>query len=224
MKTIPLALLGCWCSVAAAQPVFFDDFDGPDFLPHWRVPPPENWEYNISGGRLNVTDLHFPGIAHLESNFARIQTSFEAQSDFRIDVWMGWEREPFAPYDELFARVTGPSGGIMAEFGLVYPGGPAEVAAATGAGKVSIPPPPPGIYQFTIARTDSQFDFYLDGDHFGSLLDPYGLPAAGLTIWFSKEFPGEMNPKHVDRVRVIPAPGVLAPLIAWAPAWARRRR
>jgi hypothetical protein len=211
---------------ALAQPVFFDDFDGPDLLPHWSVPPPENWEYNVSGGMLNVTDLHFPGIAHLEANFATIRASFEHQLDFRVDAWMGWDRPPAEQYDELRLSVIGPSGGILVEFGLFSPGGPAEIiAATTGSGDLRAPPPPPGIYQFTIARTAAQFDFYLDGDHFGSLPDSGEVtPAAGIRFFFSKPFPGEMNPYHIERVGVVPAPGAFAVSVMYLIACGRRRR
>jgi hypothetical protein len=221
------AAIALWgSSPLAAQPVFFDDFDGPDLLPHWRTPPPQNWDYNVSGGRLNVTDLHFPGIAHLESNYSTIRTSFDPQGDFRIDVWMGWQHEPSTRYDELALTVTNAAGGHMASFGLRYPGGPPLVrASATSAGSVSISPPSPGIHQFTIAREGAIFDFYLDGEHFGSLPDHGEVdPVAGMQIFFSKPFPGDMNPKYIERVLVVPAPAVLTLSIPCALLAARRRR
>jgi hypothetical protein len=220
-----VAAVALWPVAALAQPVFFDDFDGPDLLPHWSVPPPENWEYNVSGGMLNVTDLHFPGIPHLESNFATIRASFETQTDFRLDVWMGWDREPAEQYDELAVGVMSPTGGIMAEFGLRYPGGPPVIGASAGAGSIRVPPPPPGMYQFTVTRIGSEFEFYLDGEHFGSLPDEFWLPAGGVRFFFSKPFPGEMNPYHVDRVRVVPTPGAVVVVSAVCVlACARRRR
>ena len=217
-KSLSIALL--WslalCPAAAlAQPVFFDDFDGSELLPHWGQPDPSRLEYNVSGGMLHVTELLFPSVAKLEANFAIIGARYTPQTDFRMDVWMGWEN-PTEPWNELRLTAVGPSGELFANFGMRHlVGEPPEIIAGVTTGFVAAPAPPPGMYQFTIARTGSQFDFYLDGDPFGSLPDTFGIPAAGVSIFFSKPFPGEMNPYHIDRIRVIPAPGAL---ISFAPA------
>jgi hypothetical protein len=222
-----MALWAGSCPPASvAQPVFFDDFDGDKLLPHWRTPAdPSSWEYDVSGGMLNVTDLHFPSVPHLGGNFAIISALFEPQMNFRMDVWMGWD-DPPRQTDQLRIGITGPlGGGIMAEFGLMDLGAPPAIVAAAGAAGVIAPPPPPGLHQFTIARTGSLFDFYLDGDHFASLPDTGAItPAGGLFIWFAKPFPAEMNPYHVDRVRVVPAPGTLFVSSLCLLACARRRR
>lgn len=59
-RTASVALMVFWPALAGAQTVFFDDFTGPELLPHWSTPPAWHWDYNFNNGMLNVTDLHFP--------------------------------------------------------------------------------------------------------------------------------------------------------------------
>ena len=217
------AFVSLWPAAGAAQPVFFDDFDGDELLPHWVTPDPSEWKFSVSDSQLHVEDLFRPSVPKLSANNASIGAFFEPQMDFRMDVWMGWEREPAPRWDELVVEVHVGSA-IMAQFGLAAPGAPPAIVAAAGAGGIFAPPPPPGIHQFTIARTGSVFDFYLDGDHFGSLPDMFGFPADAVVFFFSKPFPGEMNPKHIDRIRIVPAPGALIVAAVCVIACARRRR
>lgn len=226
MRRILVSLLSLWwCSAASAQPVFFDDFDGPDLLPHWRTPDPSHWEYSVSDSQLHVTGLFFPAIPHLGGNFAAIGASFEPQRDFRVDAWMEWEAGD-NPHGLALQMTAGGVTGI-AEFAYSNQGIALDpvLIAGTGTEGVIAPAPPPGMYRFTISRVGSQFEFYLDGELFAALPDRFGTPADSVVFDFlGPNPPGAFGPFHIDRVLVVPAPGVLAALGAVALTCARRRR
>ena len=100
---------------ALAQIVFFDDFDGDELLPHWSLPDRSRWEYNVSGGMLNVTGLFYPGPmpGHPDSgNFAAMGAQFAPQGDFRVDARMGWD--PGDQPHRLWVAVTGAEGSLAA--------------------------------------------------------------------------------------------------------------
>jgi hypothetical protein len=209
---VPVAL---WCAAASAQPVFFDDFDGPDLLPHWRTPDPSHWEYSVSDSQLHVTGLFFPGIPHLGGNFAAIGALFEPQTDLRVDAWMGWEPGD-APHKIALQVRGGPTGsGHLADFRYELeeaPGATPMLSASSGGVElVTMPAPPPGIHQFTITRAGDRYEFYLDGDPFASLADPIGLPATGVVFDFLGPSEAPLGSFHIDQVRVVPGPG--APLV-----------
>jgi hypothetical protein len=111
-----IAILVLCPAPALAQPVFFDDFDGNALLPHWGLPRPEDWAYNVSNSMLNVTGLFYPSDPDFPSNGAIMGASYAPQHDFRMDVWMGWEAgaRPHA----LNITVTGAPGGGLADFGF----------------------------------------------------------------------------------------------------------
>jgi len=148
MRSIGLVAAVALCPAAAlAQPVFFDDFDGPDLLPHWERTDPSRWEYDLSGGMLNVTGLFWPGIPHLGGNDAVIAASFDWQSDFRVDAWMGWD-EGDMPHG-LSLQVVGP-GGLVGIASFSYrdeqPGRDPLLIAGSGTEGVVVPAPRPGMY------------------------------------------------------------------------------
>jgi hypothetical protein len=214
-------VLAMWCAPAAvAQPaVFFDDFDGNDLQPHWGVPPAWHWEYNVSNSMLNVTGLFYPSQSHppLSANYAYITAPFAPQSDFRMDVWMGWEA---GQMPHRLTAIVGGAGGspYLARFGFrnEFPGTDPSIYAAVGGGggPVSMPAPSPGIYQFTISRTGSLFNCYFNGVTFATFQDSSGISAASIVFEFVGPHPGTLGVLHVDRVLVVPAPasflGVLA--------------
>lgn len=220
-----LTLSALWSAAASAQPVFFDDFDGPDLLPHWRAPDPSHWEYDVSGGMLNVTGLFYPGIPHLGGNFAAIGASFVPQTDFRVDAWMGWEAgdDPHGIAIQMLAA------GVTAVAEFKYsdeePGRPPILIAGSGTEAVTAPAPPPGLYQFTIARIDAEFEFYLDGSLFARLPDRRGRLADTVAFDFlGPNPPAQLGAFHIDRVLVVPAPGVLLVSLSLSLACVRRTR
>jgi hypothetical protein len=206
--------------------VFFDDFNGNALLPHWNQPPPSQWAYNVSNSMLNVTGLFYPSDPDFPSNGAIMGASYAPQHDFRMDVWMGWEAgaRPHA----LNITVTGAPGGGLADFGFrdEPASGPIPVIlAAAGGAVVTMPAPPPGLYQFTITRAARQFEFSFDGQFFASLPVNFDITAGGVALAFEGPYPGQLGPLHVDRIQVIPAPGAaifLVPL-AFVCAGLRRR-
>lgn len=217
------AVLALPPAAAMAEPVFFDDFDDDDLLPHWNRPPDHHWEYEVSGGMLHVTDLFFPGDPHQGGNWALMQATFAAQTDFRADVRMGWEAGD-DPH-ELVIRVKGPQGVGIASFGYSTIIAPEPViGAGSGGSDFHVEPaPPPGIYHFTIGRTGGAFEFYFNGEPFASFPDRFGTPAIGLDLWFLGPNPGQLGAFHVDLVRVVPGPGVLSLLAGFALCCSNRR-
>lgn len=217
-----LSLVTLFPALAAAQPVFFDDFDGDDLLPHWSTPPDSHWEYEVSGGMLNVTGLFWPSDPEDESNWAIIGARYEPQTDFRADVWMGWDAGD-GPHELVF-HVNSPQG-VLASFGYstwLEPD-PVIFAAASNQG-ITEPAPPPGMYQFTVIRRGAGFEFFFNGEPFANLTDLSGRQVSGLNLWFLGPYPGQLGALHVDRVRVVPSPGVLACLAAVGLSWLHRSR
>ena len=214
MKVALWVLALVWPLSASGQTVFFDDFEGNALLPHWILqPPPSHWEHTVSNSMLNVTGLFFPGIPHASFNIADMVALFPSQTDFRVDVWMGWDQ--FTSPHRLALTVLGPGGTpIVASVGYRWDGafGPNPIIFAGGGGQaVGIPPPPPGMYQFTITRVAAEFNFYFDGNLFATFQDVFGTPAGGLHF----QFLGSWDPSapfgalHIDRVQVVPTPGML---------------
>jgi hypothetical protein len=220
-----LAVCACLPAGAMAQYVFFDDFNGNDLLPHWGQPPAQDWEYNVSGGMLNVTGLFYPPPPFPVSN-AAISAQFEPLSDFRVDVWMGWQAGD-APH-RIVASVLGPwgPGPIIAEFGYrhMHSTLPQEIVLGTGTSAVFLPAPTAGIHHFTVTRSGAEFAFYLNGGHLATFPDLWGTPAGGIGIEFVGPTQGQFGTLHVDRVQVIPSPGPLMLIVACAALAARCRR
>ena len=81
------------------------------------------------------------------------------------------------------------------------------------------------MYDWTIARIGSQWEFYYDGSLFASVPDDFSTPATGVVFDFLGPNPPEvLGAFHVDRVRVVPAPATPVGLAACALFWTRRRR
>ena len=221
-----MAFLALCPATALAQTVFFDDFEGNALLPHWRLPPPSDWEYNVSNSMLNVTGLLFPSHPKSSSNFTSMGALFSPQADFRMDAWMGWEAgdRPHRLGLEALGGATG--SGIIATFRYANEAwlGPTPVILAGAGGQaVVMPAPPPGIYQFTITRVRTQYEFYLDGNLFARLRGS-GIAATGVGFDFLGPYPGQFGPFHIDRVQVVPAPGALFFALPVALTCIKRRR
>ena len=225
MKTALCLLAVLWPMAASGQTVFFDDFEGNALLPHWSQPAPSRWEYNVSNSMLNVTGLFYPGIPHLGGNFAAMGAWYAPQTDFRIDVRMGWE--PGDQPHRLVFYMVGPQGQLMASFRYRNEAWSGEViSVGTGTQGASFPAPPPGMYEFTIARVAAEFQFFLDGNLIATFPDNFGTPAAGLSLFFLG--PSEPNATfgalHIDRIRIVPAPGSILVSMVLLAGCARRKR
>ena len=211
MKVVLCMLALLWPMAASGQTVFFDDFEGNTLLPHWLQPPPSHWEHTVSNSMLNVTALFSPGIPHLGSNFSAIAAEFSPQTDFRVDVWMGWEQG--TPSHRLALKVMGPGGNpIIASFAYRNePGfGPVPVITAGASGQgITMLAPPPGMYQFTLTRVAAEFQFYLEGNLIATFPDTFGIPAGGVQFFFLGPVSEPLGAFSIDRVRVVPTPGLL---------------
>ena len=137
-----------------------------------------------------------------------------------MDAWMGWEAGEAPHRLSLEVRAGATGTGILASFGYSDEGSlgttPAIVAAAFGSPSlILMPAPPPGIYHFAITRIGTDFKFYFNGRLFGSLTGN-SIPVTGVVFDFLGPFPGEFGAFHIDRVKVIPAPGSMLLLLALA--------
>ncbi len=219
---VALAVLALFPGAAIAQTVFFDDFDGNALLPHWYQPPASHWQYNVSNSMLNVTGLLVPSNPKSPGNYTEIAALFAPQTDFQMDVWMGWEAGD-DPH-RLTIHVGGPFGGspIIASMGYANDGVPIIQATATSQ-SAFMPAPPPGIHHFTISRTAAQFNFYFNGSPFASFHDNFGTPAAAVWFDFVGPYPGALGAFHIDQIVVVPTPGSLILFLA-VPFLGTRRR
>ena len=225
MKVVLWLLAVLWPMAASGQTVFFDDFEGNALLPHWSQSPPSRWEYNVSNSMLNVTGLFYPGIPHLGGNFADIVATFSPQTDFRADVWMGWEQGD-QPHRLAF-HIVAPTGHGVASFTYRNEAWSGEVlSVGTGTQGTSFPAPAPGIHHFTIIRVAAEFQFYLEGNLVATFEDTSRRPASIVSL----EFVGPSEPNatfgalHIDRIRIVPAPGSILVSMVLLPGCARRKR
>ena len=223
MKVVLWLLAVLWPMAASGQTVFFDDFEGNALLPHWIQPRPSHWEYNVSNSMLNVTGLFFSGSPHLSGNFAILRASYAPQTDFRIDVRMGWEQGAAPHALQLF--MVDAQFQLMANFGYNNQPGLDEVLfVGNGTQVTTFPAPPPGMYQFTITRVAAQFRFYFEGNLLATLDDLSGRPSSIVSLSFVGPLSGQPGPLHIDRIRVVPAPGSILVSMVLLAGCARRKR
>jgi hypothetical protein len=203
----------------AQSPAFFDDFDGDALGPHWFQYAPGS--HTVSNSMLTVTG----GGAQ---NFAMLSTSFATQTNFQVDVWMGWSSA--SAHQRLEINLSESIPGDPSIASIRYDNSPTEGARIICTSFLgfsqyqwfSEPAPVPGIYQFTFLRTGSQMGFYLNGAHLGTL-NSTQLGMSSLTMLFSGDV-SEMSPLYVDRVQVVPVPGGFLLLAASMLMSDRRRR
>lgn len=222
---VAMLLVGLCAAPAWGQPVFFDDFDGDDLLPHWGQVP-AYWEYNVGGGMLNVTGLFFPSQPTTPHNLAWIEAGLPAQGNFQVDVWMGWD-EGLPPQGVSLQLGAGPvfDPPIATVSYWNTLNGPIVSASAYlhySPTNVSIAGPPAGIHRFTISRMGNQFEFSVNGEAFANLTGT-AAPASLLGLFFYGPYPGELGTLHVDRIQIVPAPGAML-LLTMMMAATRRRR
>lgn len=233
LRTRVLIVLA-WCVIvlvtdrANAQTVFFDDFDGDALLPHWNLPFPQDWNYNVSNGMLNVTALNYPSTPKSPGNFALMRTLFTSSlTNFRVDSWMGWE-EAADPHRLLLDLRTGPSasGGFATcgyRRGDGFGSGPLFFAG-TAAGVVIRPAPATGMFHFAAERNGSNIDFFIDDQFYARLPEPNRFALTGLAYDFVGPYPEPMGPLHIDRLRVVPAPASVIALAIGSVVIVRRKR
>ncbi len=207
-STLIAAWLVVWGAIAApvaAQPVFFDDFNGDSLLPHWVQPPPTDWEYNVGDGMLNVTRGIYPSSPQTPKNVTLMAASIPTLSDFRVDVRMGWD-EGRGPR-RLGIGIAG--GAYIASMTYALGGDPESVPiifVGNGLDGFPLPAPTFGLHDFVMTRAGSRLEFYLDGSFFGSLTDDFNLDASVILFDFAGPYPGEQGSFHIDQIRIIPVP------------------
>ncbi|MCH7792047.1 MAG: hypothetical protein IID31_07195 [Planctomycetes bacterium] len=217
-----IGLLALWPGLALGQVGFFDHFEGNALLPHWNQPPPSrHWEYNVSNSMLNVTHLLWPSHPKSSSNSAGIWADFPpVGGDFQAVGRMG--RGPSQPgYIEMF--LNGPAGGTEFIAGFGFSG--SFLVAQTARTTMLFPPPPAGMYDFTILRSGGDIHFLLDGQLVVTLPAVVGAPAARITLIFLEPFPRPgPGAFHVDLIQVVPPPASLVVLVLSGLGLLRRRR
>jgi hypothetical protein len=207
---------------AVAQTVFFDDFDGNALLPHWGHAP-SRWEYNVGGGVLNVTNVVYPSSPKSPVNFASMSTSFAPQGDFRVNARMGWGT--VEGVFELDLRVQN-GGGILGRVGYAenpYDNIHGVFGWAFNGPVFTRPSPPPGIYEFSIARIGTNYEFYFEGTRFATFAGGYSNGLDRISLTFSSRYPGPSGPFQVDLIQVVPAPAAGIVLLG-AQLLVRRKR
>jgi hypothetical protein len=219
-----LAVFACLAVATAgrAQVFFLDEFNGNALGPQWVQPPSFHWAYDVSGGQLNVTGLFYPGNPKSCCNNTTTGAVFVGPpADFRVSVRMGWDP---GTGQGLSVFLNGGQGHRLAEFGYEAWGGrePA-IFAFNNIEFLRVPPPAPGMFEFTIERRGSQYDFRLDGVSIGMLTSgTAALNTVGLTFRGPARAP--LGAFHVDRVEVVPAPGAIIAFALPAVLSANRRR
>jgi hypothetical protein len=220
---------------ASAQPVYFeDDFDGNALKPHWIQPPPEHWEYDVSGGMLNVTALKYPSLPKTGFNFVDIWAPLDqpATGDFEAEVAMTIEPQLPSQAYRIISFVLSPEppgvqsdqsifayynefGNNQASWGMSSNGQFAQSPSFAN----------PGSLILEIARNSSEVSYSMNGSLLAKLPATANLTIESLAIRFIAAWPdAQFEPIRIDRVNIIPTPAVGACLIAGLGFIQRRRR
>jgi hypothetical protein len=219
-----LAVFACLVLAGAgrAQVFFLDEFNGNDLGPHWSRPPARDWAYDVNGGQLNVTGLFYPSSPKSCCNQTVIATSFTGPpGDFRVTARMGWDP---GTDQGIIVRLSGVQQEGLINFGYrAWGGHTPAVFAFNGFDTVQAAPPPPGMYEFTMERRGSLYQFTLDGASVGTLTSGTGqLGFIELEFWGPARAP--LGAFHVDRIEVVPAPAGTSALALLICTGAQRRR
>lgn len=210
-------------SVAIAQPVLFDDFNGSALAPNW-VHSPSRWQYNVSGGMLNVTAVTYPNSPESPYNVASMASLLTPLGDFRVDARVGWHGGDLP--ESLSVMMLTTQGGIVAEMQYrtdhISPAS-ARVVAASFQNFASVAAPAPGMHTFTIARSGGRFSFQLDGNPLANFPDIAFQQPGVILFDFGGPFPGAFGGLHVDWVQVIPNP-ITLPVVGLSLFLRRRQR
>jgi hypothetical protein len=224
-------------SPADGQPVYFeDDFDGTALKPHWIQPPPEHWEYDVSGGMLNVTKLKYPSTPHTGFNIAELWAplGIPATGDFLAEVVIGFDPATLSKDSDrvfsFFLSDQAPNVPPTSTIGISYQDtGFTDVVLLMGSGGQSIPSPVfsnPGLVAFQIARMGNTVNFSMNGDLLATLPATPNITMQSLGVWYIAQWPdAQFEPIHIDRITIVPSPGVgLAVLLSLPLVACRTRR
>lgn len=206
---------------ALAQVVFEDNFDGAALAPHWVTPPASHWDYDVSGGMLNVHRALRPSHPKSPSNSVAIGTTLPTPygGDFFATMRVVWEAQT-VPQVTIDVRGTTNTIAQMtyASIGVAFfaPGSTAQLHLAN----------PVGEHEIGAQRLGSQLRFFLDGSLIGTLPDIGGEQIRGMTLVFRHAFPiPQGGPVRIDFVRVVPSPAsTVSLLLGGGLTIARKRR
>ncbi len=214
-KVIPILVLTLAACTLHAQPVFLDEFDGNQLAPHWVLPPASRWEYNVSGGMLNVTGLFYPSAPKAGYNTADMTAGFNGAgiSDFEFLVRAGWDpRIPGSDRQITLAVASGSA--TIGQFRYVEAGSSASAFLALSNGTGGPPGvivPSPGLHDFHFARMGAELQFSFDGALVATLPTVVAGSPTQVYLQFSIGWPNQgLSPIHVDSVAVVPGPPTLA--------------
>ena len=214
-------------ATASAQTIFVDHFPGPRLGEHWRLDRKfGEMEYTVSNGVLNVTRV-VPGITGGSINSANMLANLNAPGNFHLRAVMGWDpgitqaiSVSMMAYPSIFPPV-------LAQIGFSRSGGGAGTIAAGinyGSAGGSRPAPPPGLHEFSLARTNGVFSAWFNGELLAQAPDSEGRAALAVLFRFSGPDSPQFGPLHVDSIEVfVPSPGAAGVLLV-ASAAVRRRR
>jgi hypothetical protein len=187
-----------WAAPAAAQTVFFDDFDGSALKPHWEE---LHFVHRVGGGVLTVLELPWPNNPHAQLfNDGAIWARFgQVEGDFVATTRMGLD-----PGERRLMRinVAGPGTSVSFWFG---DDGPAISTPATGF--MAVPGPRDGVHDFSIARSGDLYRFSINNQRIAEIQDPHHPVLNQILFEFRVDLPYQgMAPMYVDSVRVVPTP------------------
>lgn len=221
------ALAAMLCAAAAwtgrtalAQVVFEDNFDGAALAPHWVTPPASHWDYDVSGGMLNVHRLNFPSHPKSSNNFASITTPVAPtlSGDFLATMRIVWEPDTVPLIQIALAGVTNTIARMeyqLFSISFFTPAGSAQTAPSPGA----------GTHELRIQRVTDEVRFFANNQLLGVLPDVVGGPVTRITVNFRSGYPVPPGgPVHLDAIRLVPAPAAVIALSLVLATPSRTRR
>ncbi|MBM4107415.1 MAG: hypothetical protein FJ255_01140 [Phycisphaerae bacterium] len=204
---------------AAAQPIFFDDFNGPTLDPRWQFFSTP-FDYTLAGGRLTVTRLNGrypePPPHGPDTSYGSFGIDLPVLNDFRVTIDLGW-----APGSGRRLQLLASPAATLQMSELV---GHAGLHFSGGGFVGSRPTPPPGPHRFTIIREAGRFRWLFDGIELAQAPDRSGSPVTRLYLLFDGPWSGAPEPMWLDSVLVVPAPGAAGLLVLALGALKPRRR
>lgn len=206
---------------ARGQVVFEDNFNGSALAPHWITPPASDWDYDVSGGMLNVHRALFPSHPKSPSNIAGIGTLLVSplSGDFQANARIVWSQNTVP--DVIF-EVLGAGNAIIAHLNYYALG---VAFFAPGSTSQLHPFDPVGTHTIGVTRNGTQLQFVLDGSLIGSFSDISSEPVTALRLAFRNAFPIPTgDPVRIDAIRLVPSCGTLTLGLVVAGCTSRRRR
>jgi len=204
---------------ATAQPVYFEDhFEGNALKPHWILPPPEHWTYEVSDSKLNVSELKWPKVNNAP-NYVRLQGKFDTPivGDFAAEVLVSFDLTKTADGLRNFGfGLSDQPPGVPTTLGagitLSDAGSNDEIAVF---GSVNAKGVQTTQFKNTqqqlllgMIREGTEYTFTLDNKVIGKL-EGQAVTMQSFGFLFSVDYtPGVFMPMRVDRVTIIPAPSI----------------